>query len=270
MKLSYSCLENLAGIITGDIARNCKKSEEYLYKGVSYRTADNLYSLFKYFDVQCNGGSRYVMTLDALQQINKQDRIQEIILEIANDEILDLLNKILANNKTSQYKIIHKNGGYSIVNSNNVNNDLIVENEKIEINKANLMKELILWLSYKNNKLLLNDYLLIHTCQLNSINDRLLKFLFNDKNQNRLIDRKELQESGIFKEESERSIGKETKSLFHCLDDINIKENLRKLFVLELSTNAINLRSKITKRNIEESKIEFIDLKELFKINKKQ
>lgn len=209
---------------------------------------------------------------------DNSDEIYEVTFNNLDDEQKKILNKI--QRESDAIKIIQDiivvvpnrfNELYH--NINNKTNE-IDNNIDIIINKDN---DTIFWLSYKNHKLLLNDYLLIATCQLVSINDRMLTFLMDDKNQNRLIERTELEKFGILKLnnndniESNRSPnGKETKSFYQFLDDVNIRDNFRTLFVLEISTHAINFRGKITKKDLEEAKIGHIELRKLFKPDKNQ
>jgi hypothetical protein len=123
----------------------------------------------------------------------------------------------------------------------------------------------LLWLEYNScREIILNGVFCIHKCQSGQINDRLLKFLLENPNQ--VFTRNELFENGTLKEtigenEDVRSNAKETKSFYQLLEDIKISGDLKKLFFgKDLSENTICLTNPITKANMNEARVRYINI----------
>ena len=82
----------------------------------------------------------------------------------------------------------------------------------------------LLSLSYNNKRhLLLNDIFLLTKTRNNSINDRLLSYLI--KNPNETVSRQELEAEGVLIVDKD-----EDKDFYVFLNDVNIRNDLRKLF----------------------------------------
>ena len=145
--------------------------------------------------------------------------------------------------------------------------------EKVSEELSDVCDNSVLWLTYsKECKILLNDIILIHSCQHNSMNDRIMRFLTNPENDSKTFNREDLFEAGILKNkvsknDSIRSQFKETKSLFSFLDDICIKGDLRKAFFPVVSTNVIQFRNNITQSILDRLNIAYIDAKNEFGSN---
>jgi hypothetical protein len=123
----------------------------------------------------------------------------------------------------------------------------------------------LLWLEYNSyQEVILNGVFCIHKCQRGQMNDRLLKFLLENPNQ--VFTRNELFENGTLKEtigenEDVRSNSKETKSFYQFLEDIRISGDLKKLFFgKDLSENTICLTNPITKANMNEARVSYINI----------
>lgn len=125
-------------------------------------------------------------------------------------------------------------------------------NKQIQ-NKGNI-EEPILWLTYKELILKLNDKKIICKCNCGSGNHNILEFLIN--NPNKTWTRAELKERNILRTNTVQNSSDYTKSFYTFL--VNIKlygknghEKIGKLFFNEgLSKNSICLRNPIYKKDI--------------------
>ena len=144
--------------------------------------------------------------------------------------------------------------------------DKLPDTEKIkEAVLENEENKQLLWLEYNSyREIILNGVFCIHKCQRGQINDRLLKFLLENPNQ--VFTRNELFENGTLKEtigenEDVRSNSKETKSFYQFPEDIGISGDLKKLFFgKDLSENTICLTNPITKANMNEARVDYINI----------
>ena len=118
----------------------------------------------------------------------------------------------------------------------------------------------LLSLSYNNKRqLLLNDIFLLTTTRNNSINDRLLSYLI--KNPNKTVSRQELEAKDVLRVDKD-----EDKDFYVFLNDVNIKDDLKKLFFeKDLSKHNLNLKNPVYKEDLEKQDMGYIDLKKLFK-----
>lgn len=144
--------------------------------------------------------------------------------------------------------------------------DKLPDTEKIkETVLENEENKQLLWLEYNSyQEVILNGVFYIHKCQRGQMNDRLLKFLLENPNQ--VFTRNELFENGTLKEkirdnEDVRSSSKETKSFYQFPEDIGISGDLKKLFFgKDLSENTICLTNPITKANMNEARVGYINI----------
>jgi hypothetical protein len=137
-----------------------------------------------------------------------------------------------------------------------------IEKIKQEMEEKEKNKPLI-WLEYNSyQEVILNGIFYIHKCQGGQMNDRLLRFLFENPNQT--FSREELFEKNVLKNKSNeemRSISKETKSFYQFPEDIGISGDLKKLFFgKNLSENTICLTNPINQENINEAKVGHIEI----------
>lgn len=160
-----------------------------------------------------------------------------------------------------------KSYSYCEVKKTDAFNDVYIrlseENRKVkEFIKKEELKSTIssrFALSYTNDrKLLVNGIFLLAEPRYGSINDKMLRFL--TEHPNKVYSRKELEDENVLEKG-----GKEDKSFYTFLDDINVKGDLRKVFFsCGLSKDSICLTNPVDDEKLKENRISYVDLRSLF------
>lgn len=119
----------------------------------------------------------------------------------------------------------------------------------------------LLWFSYKNDKIFINDILFIHKTHYDSFNARVLEYLKSHSNM--IVTREEMAKSNIFKD-------KEDKDFFTFLSDIKMNGWLRELFFPKhISKDTLYFRDAIYQEDIDSGDVKIVDIGSIIPINKK-
>lgn len=113
-------------------------------------------------------------------------------------------------------------------------------------------KSPLLWLTYSDKKLMLNNIFLIHTTNMGSSNGKVLFYLMHHSNQ--IVTRDEMKKNGCL-------AAGESKDFHSFLNDIKMKGWMKALFFpKDISHDTLYFRNPIYREDIESGEVKIVDL----------